>query len=443
MIYKNRKDIPEEYKWAIDKMYKNSAACERDMKACIKMADDFGRYKGHLKDGADVMAAALKDSDRLWEKAERVYVYAHMKKDEDGRVAEFQALDGKAAMMLSELAQKTAFFSPEMAAIPEKKLKAFLKENKELEIYSHYFDQIIRGKAHVLKHEEELLMAQMSELSGATDDVFNMLNDADFNFGFVKDAEGKKQPLTHASYISMMRSNSRRVRRDAYEAMYGVYGQYRNTLATLYNYNVKQDVVYSRIRKYNSSRAAALYGGNIPESVYDNLIEVVGEHLPALHRYMRLRKKLMGLKELKMYDIYVPMLPQAEKKIKYEDGQRMALEALSVLGPDYINNLKKGFNSRWADVYENEGKHSGAYSFGSYNSMPYVLLNYQEKLEDVFTLIHEFGHSMHSLYTRKSQPFIYGDYSIFAAETASTVNESLLMQYLIKNAKNKTERHPS
>lgn len=440
MIYKSRKDIPEQYKWDIEKMYKNSAACEKDMKACVKMAEDFTKYQGHLKDSSVVVAAAIEDNNRLWQKAEKIYVYSHMKKDEDGRVSEFQALDGKAAMMIAEIMQKTAFFSPEMAAIPEKTLKAFLRENKELELYAHYFDQIIRGKAHVLSHKEEILLAQLSELNGVTDDTFNMLNDADFSFGMVTDEKGKKVPLTHASYITLMRSKKRSVRKEAYEKMYGVYRQYRNTLATLYNYNVKEDVVYSRIRKHTSSRAAALYGGNIPESVYDNLIGVVNEHLAALHRYMKLRKKVMGLKDLAMYDIYVPMIPEAERKIKYEEGQQIAIEALSVLGDDYIKNLKKGFASRWADVYENEGKHSGAYSFGSYDSMPYVLLNYEEKLEDVFTLVHEFGHSMHSLYTRKNQPFLYGDYSIFAAETASTVNENLLMQYLIKNAKSKKEK---
>lgn len=439
MIYKTREEIPGKYKWSIEKMYKNSKACEKDIKACLKLADDFVKYQGHLADSAQMLAAAINDNCRLWEKAEKVFVYAHMKKDEDGRVSEFQALDGKASMMAAQISQKTAFFSPELAALPEKKLRSFAK-HELLKPYAHYIDQILREKPHVLKHEEEFLLAQLSELSGCPDDAFNMLNDADFKFGKVKNEKGKMVDLTHGSYIALMRSPKREVRKDAYEAMYGVYRQYRNTLATLYNYNVKQDVIYSRIRKFPSSRAKALYGGNIPEAVYDNLIAEVNNNLPSLHEYIKLRKKVLGLKDLKMYDIYVPMLPQAEKKVTYEEGQQLALKALEVLGPDYIGKLKKGFASGWADVYENEGKHSGAYSFGSYSSMPYVLLNYNEKLEDVFTLIHEFGHSMHSLYTRANQPFIYGDYSIFAAETASTVNESLLMQYLIKNASSKKEK---
>ncbi|MBR5756428.1 MAG: oligoendopeptidase F family protein, partial [Firmicutes bacterium] len=365
MIYRTREEIPAKYKWNIEKMYRGSSACEKDLKACLKMADDFGKYQGHLAESAKVLAAAIEDNCRLWEKAEKVFVYAHMKKDEDGRVSEFQALDGKAAMMAAQISQKTAFFSPELAAISEKKLRSFAKDEL-LKPYAHYIDQILREKPHVLKHEEEFLLAQLSELNGCPDDAFNMLNDADFKFGKVKDEKGKLVDLTHGTYIALMRSQKRSVRKEAYEAMYGVYSQYRNTLATLYNYNVKQDVIYSRIRKHSSSRAMALNGGNIPEAVYDNLIAEVNNNLPALHEYIKLRKKVLGLKELKMYDIYVPMLPQVEKKITYEEGQALALKALDVLGPDYINKLKKGFASGWADVYENEGKHSGAYSFGSY-----------------------------------------------------------------------------
>lgn len=440
MSYKTRKEIPQKYKWNIEAMYKSNAECEEDIQNCLAMAEAFTKYKGRLKSSARILAAALRDKDALAEKLENIYVYAHQKKDEDGRLSSAVELDGKASAAAARVAQKAAFFSPELAAIPEKTLRDFLKQSKALRLYEHYIDEILRQKAHILKKSDEELLAAVSELSGCPENVFRTLSDSEFSFGKVTNDRGKKVELTHGSYTKLVRSKKRDVRKEAYEAMYGVYKQYRNTLATTYNYSVKQDVIYSKLRKYPSARAAALAGGNIPESVYDNLLSSVNAHLPALHRYMKLRKKLLGLKDLKMYDIYTPLLPAAEKKIAIEDGKKLALKALAPLGKQYTEDLKKGYAARWMDVYETNGKRSGAYSFGSYSSMPYMLLNYHDSLEDVFTLIHESGHSMHSYYTRTNQPYVYGDYSIFAAEVASTVNESLLMHYLIKHSKSKKEK---
>ena len=440
MNYKSRKDIPEKYKWNIEAMYASNELCEKDIAKVLKLADKMTKYQGHLKDDAETLAKALKERDKLYQIVETICVYAHQKTDEDRLVSASIELEGKATAMAAQISQKLAFFTPELSSIPEKTLRKFVKENKDLKVYEHYFDEVIRERAHVLKKSDEELLAQLSELTGCPEDVFRMLNDAEFNFGEVTDEKGKKVPLTHGSYSHLMRSTDRRVRKESYEKLYGVFKQYRNTLVTTYNYNVKQDVIYSRIRKYPSSRAMALSGSNIPEEVYDNLIKTVNDHLPALHRYMKLRKKLLGVKDLYMYDMYTPILPKAEKKIAYEEGQKLALKALECLGKDYVDTLKKGYESRWADVYETPGKRSGAYSFGCYKSMPYMLLNYHGKLDDVFTLIHESGHSMHSYYTRKNQPYVYGDYSIFAAEVASTVNESLLMNYLINNAKSKKEK---
>ena len=440
MTYKSRKDIPEKYKWNIEAMYKDSAACEKDIKKCLELADKFTKYQGHLKDSAIVLAAALKDRDTLYKKYEDICIYAQQKTDEDRRVSSALELLGKTSSMAAQIGQKMAFFSPELAAIPEKTLRKFIKENKDLKVYEHHLDEVIREKAHVLKKSDEELLAKLSELTGCPEDVYRMLSDAEFDFGQVHNEKGKLVKLTHGSYMDLVRSKDRSVRKEAYEKLYNVYKGYRNTLATTYNYNVKQDVIYSKIRKYESSRAAALSRANIPEEVYNNLVKVVNEHLPALHRYMKLRKKVLGLKDMAMYDVYTPILPKADKKYSYEEGQKLALTALNVMGKEYVSDLKKGYDSRWADVYETEGKRSGAYSFGSYNSMPYMLLNYHDKLDDVFTLIHESGHSMHSYYTRKNQPYVYGDYSIFAAEVASTVNESILMNYLINNAKSKKEK---
>ena len=440
MNYKTRKDIPAKYKWNIEAMYKNKAACEQDIKCCLDLADKFTKYQGKLADNAKTLAAALKDKDKLYSKLEDILIYAHMKKDEDGRVSSAIELDGKASAMAAQVMQKIAFFTPELAAISEKKLREFIKTNKNLKVYEHYLDEVIREKAHVLKKSDEALLAQLSELTGCPEDVYRILSDAEFTFGDIKNEKGKNVTVTHGSYMNLVRSKDRRVRKDAYEALYNVYKKYRNTLATTYNYNVKQDVIYSKIRKYTSARASALSGANIPEEVYDNLVETVNKYLPVLHRYMKLRKKVLGVKDLKMYDLYVPMLAAAEKKFSYEDGQKLALTALKPMGKDYVDTLKKGYAMRWADVYETPGKRSGAYSFGSYSSCPYMLLNWQDKLEDIFTLIHESGHSMHSYYTRTNQPYVYGDYSIFAAEVASTVNESLLMNYLINNSKSKKEK---
>ena len=274
-------------------------------------------------------------------------------------------------------------------------------------------------------------MAQLSEVTGATNDIFKMLNNADLTFGTVVDEDGDEVNLTHGNYITFMESQDRSLRKSAFTNMYEAYKAFINTIATTYNYNTKNDAVSARIRKYDSARQAALSSGNIPEEVYDNLIAVVNEYLPVLHRYIALRKKVLGVDELKMYDVYVPLVQLPKKEIPYEEALKMMQEGLSPLGAEYLSQVDKGTKEGWIDVYENQGKTSGAYSFGSYDSKPYILLNYTNTLKDVFTIVHEMGHSMHSFYTRKTQPFAYGDHSIFTAEVASTVNESLLMQHLL------------
>ena len=274
-------------------------------------------------------------------------------------------------------------------------------------------------------------MAQMGEITGATNDIFTMLNNADIKFADAVDSKGRTHPVTHGSYIKHMESKDRVLRESAYNSMYDAYKDLINAISAAYNYNTKTDVVTSRIRKFASSRDAALSGDNIPGAVYDNLVSVVNENLPAMHRYVQLRKKLLGVDKMYMYDMYVPLIKIPNKKISFEEGLDIMREALKPLGRDYINKMNKGISQGWIDVYENKGKTSGAYSFGCYDSYPYILLNYTDTLKDVFTIIHEMGHSMHSKYTRDAQPYVYGSHSIFTAETASTVNESLLMNYLL------------
>ena len=429
---KQRNEIDNAYKWDIEAMYPDESQWERDMDECVALAEQFTTYKGKLTESASTLAEALKLRDQIWLKLEHGFVYAHMKKDEDNRVDKYQAMDDKCGSIIARVSAAMSFFTPELLEAPEEKILAYAAEEPELQIYEFMLKNTLREKAHILTEAEESLLAQMSEVLGATHDVFTMLNNADLTFGTVKDEDGDEVTLTHGNYITFMQSHDRQVRKDAFCSMYEAYKSLINTIATNYNYNVKTDVVSARIRKYESARQSALSGGNIPETVYDNLIDTVHEYLPVLHRYIELRKKVLGVDELKMYDVYVPLVKLPKKSISFEDAIVMMKEALAPLGDEYVNQVQKGVDERWMDVYENQGKTSGAYSFGSYDSKPYILLNHTDTLNDVFTIVHEMGHSMHSWYTRNNQPFIYGDYSIFTAEVASTVNESLLIQDLLQ-----------
>jgi oligoendopeptidase F len=310
-------------------------------------------------------------------------------------------------------------------------LLSYIQEEPDLKEYEFLIKDILREKSHILTKSEENILAQMGEITGATNDIFTMLNNADIKFGKITDEDGDEVELTHGNYIKFMESHDRKVRKEAYDHMYAAFKSMINTIGTAYNYNTKTDVITARLRKYDSARQAALSGDNIPGDVYDNLVKVVNENLPAVHRYMEIRKKLLGVNQLHMYDIYVPLIELPKKKIPYEQALDMMREGLAPLGEEYISRMNKGIKAGWIDVYENEGKTSGAYSFGSYDSMPYILLNYTDTLKDVFTVVHEMGHSMHSSYTREAQPYIYGSHSIFTAEVASTVNESLLMRHLL------------
>lgn len=439
-MIKNRKEIEKKYKWDIEAMYVDARACENDMQQALEMAAEYQKYKGQIANCSQMLLHAFIEKDEIWKKAEKAYVYARMKRDEDNSVSAYQTLCDKAQTMVANISEATSFFSPEFSAIDEDTIKAFQAEESGLDVYAHLINELLRNRPHVLSHEEENLLAKMSELFSVTDNTFTMLNNADIRFGSIKDETGKDTVLTHGNYMRFMQSKDRNIRENAYTHMYDAYEKQKNTLATLYNYNTKQDVIFSKIRKHDSSLEAALFSDNVPTSVYDNLVSEVHAALPVFHRYMDLRKRLLKTQSLKMHDIYVPLVKRPDDHIGYESAQEMIKHALAPLGKEYVDVLDHAFSQRWADVYENEGKTSGAYSFGSYDSLPYVLLNYDGRLEDVFTVIHEMGHSMHSYYTRKTQPFVYGSHSIFTAEVASTVNEALLMRSLIAGAKNPTEK---
>lgn len=437
---KQRDQIPQEYKWNISAMYPDESKWEDDVAQCISRSENFKSFSGSLGDSSDILLEALTERDAIWQKLEHAFVYAAMKKDEDNRVDKYQAMNDKCSAAMAKVAAAMSFFTPELLSVPEEKIFTFISEEPDLSAYEFLLKAMLREKKHVLTASEENILAQMSEVTGATNDVFKMLNNADMTFGSVIDEDGDEVTLTHGNYITFMESHDRNLRKKAFTNMYEAYKKLNNTLATNYNYNVKTDVVSSRIRKYDSSLAAALNGGNIPLSVYHNLIKEVHEYLPVVHRYMSLRKKALGVDHLKMYDVYVPLVETPKKNISFEEAVEIMAEGLAPLGEEYIKQVRNGIKEGWIDVYENQGKTSGAYSFGAYDSMPYILLNYTNTLKDVFTIVHEMGHSMHSYYTRNSQPYTYGDHSIFTAEVASTVNESLLIKHLLATEKDENMR---
>lgn len=428
-----RNEIDSRYKWNIQAMYSSLSDWENDIESALKTAETYSEYRGRLTENADILLKALRDKDDIWQTLERAYVYARMKRDEDNRISEYQAMTDRCFSAIAKISSALSFFTPELLGADEEHIRALISDNEELSVYTHYIDELLREKEHVLSEAEENIMAQLSEVTGAPGDIFTMLNNADISFGEIKDENGVSRKLTHGNYIRFMENHDRSVRKQAYENLYEAYRKQINTIASAYNYNTKTDVITARIRKYKSARQAALSADNVSPEVYDNLINVINSYLPVLHRYIELRRKMLGNEELRMYDIYVPLIDVPEKKISFEEAVEIARKALAPLGSEYIERMNEGIRSGWIDVYENEGKTSGAYSFGSYDSMPYILMNYTDSLKDVFTLVHEMGHSMHSSYTRENQPFIYGSHSIFTAEVASTVNESLLMNYLLEN----------
>lgn len=431
----SRQEIDNRYKWNIEAMYPEETRWDQDFEEVTRLIAHFPSLSGTLSaSGADLLTAFQK-RDEIWLILERMYVYSRMKKDEDNRLEKYQNMNDRCSSLVARASSALSFFTPELLEIPEERISTFYSDHPELETYHFAIDSAFREKAHILTPAEESIMAQYSEITGATNNVFSMLNNADMRFAEITDEKGEKVELTHGRFIGFMESRDRRVRKEAFEAMYAPYKSQINTLAALYNYNTKTDVVQSRLRNYPSSLDAALSGDNIQPEVYFNLVETVNQNLDPLLRYVQIRKKLLGLDELHLYDIYVPLFELPDKAVSYEEGVKLMKKGLGALGPDYLERMEKGVRQGWVDVYENEGKTSGAYSFGSYDSMPYILMNYNDKLKDVFTLAHEMGHSMHSLYTRETQPFIYGGHSIFTAEVASTVNEALLMKQMIADEK--------
>ena len=438
---KTRDQIDSKYKWNIEAMIPDESVISGELETIKKEAEAYGEdFAGRLTESADTLLAAFQKRDDIWRRLEKIYVYARMRRDENNAETKYQAMADQCNSVIAAVSASMAFFTPELLSASEETILAYIDAAPGLEIYRFAICDTMRQKAHILTQAEENILAQMSEITGATNDIFTMLNNADIKFGTIIDEDGDETEVTHGNFIKFMESHDRDVRKNAYNAVYDAYKELINTIASAYNYNTKTDVVSARIRKYESARAAALSGDNIPAEVYDNLVAEVHKNLPAMHRYVELRKKLLGVDKLYMYDMYVPLIKLPETSVSFEEGLDIMRDALQPLGEEYLTKMNKGIEEGWIDVYENKGKTSGAYSFGCYDSYPYILLNYTDTLKDVFTIIHEMGHSMHSCYTRDEQPYIYGSHSIFTAEVASTVNESLLMQHLLRTEDEKEMR---
>ena len=434
-----RNEINEKDTWDLSTIFETDQKWEEELALLTEDTKEAASLEGHLLDSAESLLNITERYLDLSRRLEKLYVYAHMKNDQDTRVAKYQEYYAKAMTLYSQLDQVFSFYEPEFMAITEEQYQNFLAEEPKLQPYKHFFDKLLQNKEHVLSQREEELLAGAGEIFGAASETFAILDNADIVFPFVKDEDGNEVQLSHGVYMRLVESKNREVRRGAYEALYSTYEQYQHTYAKTLQTNVKVQNYRAKVRNYKSAREAALAANFVPESVYDNLVSAVRKHLPLLHRYLALRSKILGIPDLKMYDVYTP-LSSVEYSFTYEEALKKAEEALAVLGEDYLSRVKRAFSERWIDVYENQGKRSGAYSGGSYDTNAFMLLNWQDNLDNLFTLVHETGHSMHSSYTRETQPYVYGDYSIFLAEIASTTNENILTEKLLQEVQDDATR---
>ena len=434
-----RNEINEKDTWDLSTIFETDQKWEEELALLTEDTKEAASLEGHLLDSAESLLNITERYLDLSRRLEKLYVYAHMKNDQDTRVAKYQEYYAKAMTLYSQLDQVFSFYEPEFMAITEEQYQNFLAEEPKLQPYKHFFDKLLQNKEHVLSQREEELLAGAGEIFGAASETFAILDNADIVFPLVKDEDGNEVQLSHGVYMRLVESKNREVRRGAYEALYSTYEQYQHTYAKTLQTNVKVQNYRAKVRNYKSAREAALAANFVPESVYDNLVSAVRKHLPLLHRYLSLRSKILGIPDLKMYDVYTP-LSSVEYSFTYEEALKKAEEALAVLGEDYLSRVKRAFSERWIDVYENQGKRSGAYSGGSYDTNAFMLLNWQDNLDNLFTLVHETGHSMHSSYTRETQPYVYGDYSIFLAEIASTTNENILTEKLLQEVQDDATR---
>lgn len=436
----SRSEVPTDLTWKLEDIFSSDEAWESEYKEVSGLAEKAESFKGTFENGAEALFNAFTYKDEVLEAIYRLYTYSHMRYDQDTTNSHYQAMDSRIKTLLVKVSTGLSFMTPELLALDEAKVKDYVEEHEGLKLYKQVLKEINEMRPHVLPAEQEALLAQFSEVANASSETFGMLNNADLEFPTIKDENGEDLELTHGRYSRLLESSDRRVREDAFRAMYGTYGKFRNTFASTLAGNVKRDNVNARVRNYTSARHAAMSENHIPEQVYDNLVDTVNKNLHLLQRYVSLRKKVLGVDELHMWDLYTPLVKEAKMEIPYEEAKEIMLKSFAPLGEEYVSIAKQGLENRWVDVVENKGKRSGAYSSGAYGTNPYVLMNWQDNVNNLFTLSHEFGHSLHSYYSRANQPFIYGDYSIFVAEVASTCNEALLNEYMLNTIEDEQKR---
>lgn len=435
----SREQLQAEYKWQVENIYANEQLWQADFDKVKNALPGITEYKGTLSQTPAKLAACLKLRDEINILAGKLFAYARLHRDENSANAKYQALVGKTEGLLAETSAATAFIEPEILAISDDMLAAFRREHSLAE-YSFYFDNLIRQKQHVLSPAEEEILSRSAEATQASENIFNMLAHADMKFPDITGEDGQKITLSEGRYRSLIMSADRRVRQEAFSSLFGSYNTFRNTFAATLAGNVKKNIFYSRTRKYNSTLESALSESNIPVNVYDNLLATVNNNLAPLHRYIALKKKALQLDEIHMYDLYTPLAQTVKFNIPYAEGLKLVREGLAPLGTEYADILNKGLTSGWIDVYENKGKQTGAYCWGVYGVHPFVLLNYNDRLEDVSTLAHEMGHAIHSYYSQAAQPYATSQYTIFTAEVASTTNEILLNDFLLKATTDKQKK---
>lgn len=430
-----RSEVEEHLTWDLSKVFATDAEFDQAFEEVASKLEKVGALKGTLGKSATAFFDGIEFVLNLYRDLETVYVYSHLKNDQDTTNTLYQGIHARANSLAAKVSEAAAWFEPEILSLSDEEIRTFFNENPKLEGYKHFIENITSSREHVLTSKEEALLAGAGEIFSASSNTFSILNNADLTFPVVKNEEGEDVQLSHGVYGQLLESTNREVRQTAYKQLYTVYHQFRNTLASTLSAHVKVHNYNAKVRNYSSAREAALSSNHIPEAVYDTLLAVVHKHLPLLHRYVALRKKLLNVDKLYMYDLYTPVLGEAPIKYSYEEAKEKAVSALQPLGEEYLAIVNDAFDKRWIDVVENQGKRSGAYSSGCYDTLPYILLNWHDSLDQLYTLVHEMGHSVHSYFTRNNQPFVYGDYSIFLAEIASTTNENILTEHLLETEK--------
>lgn len=440
-MVQERQEIDDEYKWNLEEMFSSDEEWNKTFEQASQEVEKFNEYKGRVTDSGETLLEVIKLSEEVKRKIKDLASYAQMRYDQDTRNQEYQALKSKASTLSSEFSSATSFIEPEIQEAGEERIRELIEEKEELEVYRHYFDDVLRFRPHTLSKEEEKLVSSLGDILDAPDDAYRMLMNADMTFPEVETPEGRKIEITQSNFTKFLKNEDREFRKEVYEKFYDEIDTVRNTVTSTFQKNVKRNVKMADIRSYDSAREASLFNSNIPVDVYDNLVDAVEANLDALHRHLELKESVLEVDQLEMADVYMPVATSEEPEINFEEAKEYVLKAVEPLGEEYQKVMREGLESGWVDVYENRGKRSGAYSGGTYDSMPYILLNYQDDVNSMYTLAHELGHSMHSHFSTENQPYVYGGYKIFVAEVASTVNEALLTRYLMENASEEIRKH--